>query len=587
MSDLLKKKNNEQLVKKILILLFFFLVSFIYIFLFLKTKQLYVADDRIFHLERLEEAYEDMKSGHLFPAYVSTYSFLRIGQAINSFYPSFILCLYAILRIIVKSPILSLYLLIFLEQFLGLIIAFYAGMKIFDGIERRAFVFAIVFRLSSYVCYNDFMRMDIGESWALVFLPLTFCGLYLITVKNEYINGILNMTIGLTLQTYCHILTPVTTVVMLFIFYLVSLSIQKEKRKVILAVLLAALIYFITCLAIFVPILHMSKAGIVTPSISQLSNYSLTFSKLISYSLSNSTQWGDHNIGLVLVLTLLLGIVSYRGQKSLTKSYFLLGWLFTILSTNLFPWKLLSGTPVDMLQFPWRLLIFGTLFLSLYLTSVFECNFNSRYSYLVVALLSLTLVLGAQSQLKITENSQYHVASSISDKENPWGTFINSQNYTSVLSKNRSQSYSARFADYVPQKSKKDLNSIYEHYVVIGDKKFKLNRNKIKSGYQSATFTLNQGQIKKGMQIELPFLIYNENDYKLYVNGKRTKIKVNQSSCVQFRAMQNSNVIKAKIEFITPHLFIVARTISLVSLLTLFAFGVIARYKKGIKVDNF
>lgn len=583
MSDLLKKKNNERFVKRILILLFFFLVSFMYIFLFLKTKQLYVADDRIFHLERLEEAYESLKSGHLFPAYVSTYSFLRIGQAINSFYPSFILCLYAILRIIVKSPILSFYLLIFLEQFLGLIIAFYAGMKIFDGLERSAFVFAIVFRLSSYVCYNDFMRMDIGESWALVFLPLTFCGLYLITVKNEYINGILNMTIGLTLQTYCHILTPVTTVVMLFIFYLISLSIQKEKRKVILAVLLAALIYFITCLAIFIPILHMSKAGIVTPSISQLSNYSLTFSKLISYSLSNSIQWGDHNIGLVLVLTLLLGIVSYRKQKYLTKSYFLLGWFFTILSTNLFPWKLLSGTPVDMLQFPWRLLIFGTLFLSLYLTSVFECNFNSRYSYLVVALLSLILVLGAQSQLKITENSQYHVASSISDKENPWGTFINSQNYTSILSKNRSQSYSARFDDYVPQESKKDLNSIYEHYVMIGDKKVKLNRNEIKSGYQSATFTLNQEQIKKGMRIELPFLIYNENDYKLYVNGKRTRIKTNQSSCVQFRAIQNSNAIKAKIEFITPHLFIAARTISLVSLLTLFAIGMIARYKKSTK----
>lgn len=529
-----------------------------------------------------------MKHGNLFPAYISTYSFLKIGQAINSFYPSFILCLYAVLRLIFKSPILSFYFLLFLEQFLGLVIAFYAGTKIFNGSKRRAFIFAIILRLSSYVCYNDFIRMDIGESWALVFLPLAFCGLYLITVKNDYFSGILNLTIGLTLQVYCHILTPVMTIIMLFIFYLVSLHIQNKKGKTILVILVSALIYFITCLAIFIPILHMSSIGIITPSGSQLANYELTFSKLVKYSLLNTMQWGDHNIGLVLVLTLFLGLINYQKQKYLTKSYFLLGWFFTLLSTNLFPWKLLSSTPISAIQFPWRLLMFSTLFLSLYLASIFKWNFNNKYIFLIVVSFLLILVLGAQLQLKNTENNQYHVASSINDKENPWGTFINSQNYSGILSKNRSHAYNARFSDYVPRRSGKVLNLIYEHYVLIDNKKVKLNRDEIKSGYQSETFILNQGKIKKGTQIELPFLIYNSNDYKLYVNGKKAKLRANRYSTAQFSTDKNASSIKAKIKFVTPSLFIIVRSISLVSLLILLIINMIFRWRiVRNKMDNF
>lgn len=82
-----------------------------------------VGSDRMFHLERMEEAYQTLKNGHLI-SYVSTYSFARIGQAINIFYPSLNLVFYALVRIIVTNEVHAFYFFMFFEQRFTCCVAF-------------------------------------------------------------------------------------------------------------------------------------------------------------------------------------------------------------------------------------------------------------------------------------------------------------------------------------------------------------------------------------------------------------------------------------------------------------------------------
>ncbi len=114
----------------------FAIISYLYVWSFVRTGIIYVSSDRIFHLERLEEAYRTLKSGHLL-SYISTYSAARIGIATGQGYPSINLIIYGLIRLILVKPVVSYYSYIMVEQFLGLIVAFYAGWVFFKGSKKK------------------------------------------------------------------------------------------------------------------------------------------------------------------------------------------------------------------------------------------------------------------------------------------------------------------------------------------------------------------------------------------------------------------------------------------------------------------
>lgn len=557
-SNLVKARKYKV---NLLIYCCFLCLSLIYIVLFVKSNQLFVGDDRMFHLERLEEIYLNIKQGHLY-SYIATNSFSQIGQAINAFYPPLVACVYAILRLIIKSPILTFYALIALEQFAGLSIAYYSGKKILDQ-TKSAFVFAIVLRFSTYVAYNDFTRFDIGEGWALVFMPLTFCGLYLITVKNDYRCGITALILGLTFQTYSHILLPVLTCGVLLLFYMLSFPVQNNKVNSIKAIMFSAVIYLLNCLYIIIPILVMSRIKINAPEHNKLGNYSLAFSDFVNNSLSNTINFASPNIGFILILILLIGTPFMLKMGYISKSYLLLGFAFSILSTNLFPWKLLSNTPIEIVQFPWRFLNFSLLFLSLYLAKVMGSFFNRRKYVLLITCLSVMLTLGSQSQFRAMQYSKFRLATTTMEFEYPYQMFINNNNYDKILSKNRKAVYTARSRDYVPQSALKQLNSIFDHTILINGKH--KGNARVTGDFQEETFKFNKS-VPKGSIVKLPFLIYNAKNYQLRVNGVKRDFETSPDSCLQFKTDKKYRNIKARVKFITPLSFIVARSISGISL---------------------
>ena len=90
---------------------------------------------------------------------ISTYSFSKVGQAINTYYPWGNLIPYAILRYLIKNPIYTYYSYIALEQLIGLILAYLLGKELWSKRSTAAF-FAVTFRFSTYVVFNDFARAE-------------------------------------------------------------------------------------------------------------------------------------------------------------------------------------------------------------------------------------------------------------------------------------------------------------------------------------------------------------------------------------------------------------------------------------------
>lgn len=193
-----KIKSNR--LKDFIVIVSFALLAYMYIIILFKTDKIFPAADRLFHLERFEEEFKTLQSGHLV-SMISTFSFSKVGQAINVYYPWGNLIPYGIIRSIVSRPVTAYYFYIGLEQFLGLLIAYFSVNKISKN-RKLAFVFAIVLCFSAYVLFDDFPRFDVGESWALIFIPLTLAGFYALVVKNNYLSGSLCMILGLSAELY-------------------------------------------------------------------------------------------------------------------------------------------------------------------------------------------------------------------------------------------------------------------------------------------------------------------------------------------------------------------------------------------------
>lgn len=125
-----------------LILGSFVIFSILNVILFARYGWLFGAQDLQFHLQRIEEVYQNLRHLNFLPA-IATYTFNQNGSAVMSLYPKLPLYPFALCRLIIGQPIVSYYVGMIFSSFLGLIIAFYSYQSV---INRR---------LSAYIWFYN------------------------------------------------------------------------------------------------------------------------------------------------------------------------------------------------------------------------------------------------------------------------------------------------------------------------------------------------------------------------------------------------------------------------------------------------
>lgn len=219
----------------------------------------------------------------------------------------------------------------------------------------------------------------------------------------------------------------------------------------------------------------------------------------------------------------LMGVFFLRKSNNYQKFIYMLGSTLICISIVIFPWALFSKTPLNIIQFPWRILPFGMLLITFYWSSQNEIKQSKIYSCILIS--GIVLMTSISTEANFVKFQNRTMNASI-DYTKAWRNLLGNKSYEQTLSKNYNYASAVTYTDYFPQTSTSVADSIFRHVMLVNDQSKEINYKNIKSIYQGVRYNIDLTE--KNNKIVLPFLIYDKNNYDLYINEVKNKILVTE-----------------------------------------------------------
>lgn len=524
---------KKRILFNALILCAFIILSLIFCLFFIKTKTIYLGDDMYYHLSRINELISNAKDGNVFVG-IYTNTFDKVGYPLNLFYPWITLLPFVLIYSGIKNLTVAVYLGISFYTFLTLLFTHWVTFK-YCHRKSQAFITACVYAFCSYRVIDAFSRFALGEFIAMTFLPLVVYGAYAI-IKGNYRDWPF-LSFGISFVLLSHLLSTIIYVLFLIILAIAIFFTTGEFDSIRNRAfsLIKSIIFAVTSSAIFIfPFLEQILfQKFRQPSKVDMAEQALIPSKLLECSLNNTIgrviSGNVYNIGFILLLVVILGIMYYRKMEQNYKLIFILALVFFFASTNLLPWVQLQKTPISFIQFPWRLLAISSFLLSElggYEFTLITQNKNKILSVIITVFLILIPWYSGISNLKrdIAKPEQYIAYHYIELNNNRFNYSHGAKQATKNM---------FYLDQYTPKKGLPTLNNVYNHYAIIGHKKVKLDNPK-SDGSNKLSYTSKD--FINGVSITLPMYVY-KNLYVINGNGKKLpftadkngQIKINNS----------------------------------------------------------
>ncbi len=306
--------------------------------------------DLTFHTLRMESICEAIKAGGSLKQYVFQHMMVNYGYAAGIFYPDIMLYPAVLFRFMGASIDLSMKLLIGIYYVAAAFTAYYGG-KVIARDTRVAIITMMLFTFGNYHMLNTFIRGALGELAAMIFVPLLFAGLYNLTEQGYTKKGILFA--AFTGLMFCHTISLALSGIVAIIWVLIRCK-KVLNKKCILGVLSEALLCVLVTAYYWLPMLEQFANDTFYVSVYQdtfPSDEAMTFSRIYG---------GIFSICFMELALLLLLVALGAKYKNLSKkAAFALGMVvFILLLEVVFPWDMLSNTPISSIQFAFRLNIF-------------------------------------------------------------------------------------------------------------------------------------------------------------------------------------------------------------------------------------
>ena len=345
------------------------ILSLIFVYPWLFKDFVGVEHDTFFHLSRIQGLAEAISRGDLLPA-IYPYKNNGYGYASPLFYCD-ILVYPAALLYLLHVPLSYCYIaMIWLYTF----VTAYTCQKLFSrltGHFTASLAVTIAYLFCNYRITDVFVRSAIGETAAMMFLPVLLSGLYEV-LWNDHPERWYLLTIGLAGLIWCHNLTFLMGAV-LFVIMVFMRRFWKDPR-IFKALFYGAFTAFLLTAWFTIPMLEQVFSQKLYVSWyakhSDLEAGSLTWWKY----LVNRTVFGYSgqqyekdkamvvNPGYFLMIMPVLYPEVSKKKDSFPYACMILGYIFLFLPCALVPWKYLSFLRV--LQFPWRLITLAGILLS-------------------------------------------------------------------------------------------------------------------------------------------------------------------------------------------------------------------------------
>ena len=365
-----KKKYTNQTI-----ILISFLISMVSILpMFFFRDKLY-GDDIVFHINRLLSLDTVWKSPINFTTNGGT------GQLINTFYPWLTYYPTFIIYKLTQSVFVAWMSFQFLVRFVTCLLSFY-GLRLLKYSDKQVMIFSTFYLFSGYFLHNSYYRAAVGETLAMIFLPLVFVGVRLITFgdcKKWWI-----LTLGMLGLVYSHVLSVLLASVGIFFAVVTSFWIWDNKKERVLGFLKATLVTLSMSLAFFVPMIEQFKYVTLRTTFKPLLSKT-ALSLADNWELILKSDLRTPSVNLLYILGLVLSLIFTKRFVKVGEAriYLFISLILAFLTLKSFPWQFLQASPVSNLQFPWRLWSFALLFFSLALANILK-NMSMKAATILV-----------------------------------------------------------------------------------------------------------------------------------------------------------------------------------------------------------
>ncbi|MBM6753249.1 hypothetical protein H5993_00505 [Lactobacillus alvi] len=520
----MKLKSRRINKYNVTLMLIFLAISILTFFPVMRLGKIFVYNDGVFHLQRLNEVYLNLKSCS--PTFIASHTFGKMGIASFEFYPSVFLYPWALLRFIYK-PVTAFYVGYIVIFFVTMVVSYFTMLSYSKGDRVRSIAFALIYGFAGKHI-TEFMKFQIGEVIAYTFIPIAFLGFYKLMLTSEKKQGGRLLAIGLALIAYSHVLSLYLTVTTMAFIFIVLFLLKKIDIRTFLVCVKSAILFLLLVGWQLMPFIENDfRHKVSTPNF-------LFHVDPIEFLWHNSWHniFDDASLGLVISISLVFGWIVINNQ--IEKWIYVVGVFTTMAATNLFPWEIVKRTGlynlVTPLQNSFRFLIVSVFFLcitaSLLLTRIIRIK---KYGIILTVVLFLGFLFSYKESLEgyysvISNNQATNVVRSQKDKQLPMFMVINNTEYDKM---NNYLSPSGS-TDYITKLAAKDnnyKNIKNDHLLINGKVKSKVrfsDKNRIVFIFEA----------KKGDKIDIPVMKYNRT--RIEVNGKIVKSQESKRGTVEF-----------------------------------------------------
>lgn len=405
------KRNWEAgAQEKMLDLAFVIGLALILSFVHFSSNAIYKADDLGYHLTRIEGIARGIKAGQ-FPVYVYP-DMLEGNGYLNVLYPSLFLYFPAVLRLMGVSLIVS-YKAFLVIINIGTALSMYAAMKSISNRRAVNLLAVVLYLFLRYRLTNIYSRGALGETLALVFLPLVLAGVYHLSWGDR--NKWWMLMLGMTGVINSHVLSAVLYVVIAFVIMALCMKrILKEKRYK--EIIISCMGVCILNVGFGIPfLLYYYKNNLQLETLTQTYtdfavNFTHLFGILDQYTGENIR---DYSLGFPIVLLLgisiLYSLIGKRRDMGLQYLWYI-GLLLIYMSSGLFPYQWISKCKIldivfSFFQFPFRFIGVASAIIIM-VGSIWIAEFDYLKKYvkpIAVALIFYTIIDTTMWNLQLPE----------------------------------------------------------------------------------------------------------------------------------------------------------------------------------------
>ncbi|MGX4685951.1 hypothetical protein JNUCC83_03525 [Vagococcus sp. JNUCC 83] len=407
--------------KRALVVIAWVVLSLLYLLPIIDLSGLHFAiirgDDYPFHFSRIFSAIDQLSKTESIQA-LGRFGEHDIFYGANIFYPTLTTVLpIAGLTMLFHSVVAGVYVYLFFMNVLTFYIAYccsnYICQLCFTNENSRLkiltpYVFSVFYVFSHYRMICFYQRFDLGEFFVLSMYPLVFAGFYSI-IKDKG-NKKHWLIIGMTLIAYSHLLSLMLVVVVLAILFLISLIRKKLTFNIVKQFLISAVMTGFLSSGALLPIVYeMITFPIRSVSVHDLSKEASDIIAMIENSSINNLTYTS--IGFMLLSSLIVAVIqiifkheSIVKRLPIVKQSLVASLILLVMTTKLFPWRIVQHTPLSIIQFPFRLMPFLTLFGS-FLGAVLLSDYlsHNEKSSTKKWVISLSLFLVVMSTISVNE----------------------------------------------------------------------------------------------------------------------------------------------------------------------------------------